>query len=55
VVSVRATGALPDPVVAKVQRELRAFGPGLEFHLHLLATSPLERAATVADLAIAQA
>jgi hypothetical protein len=55
VVSVRETGAFPEPVVAKVQRELRAFGPGLEFHLHLLATSPLERAATVADLAIAQA
>jgi hypothetical protein len=55
VVSVRETGALPEPVVEKAQREVRAFDPGLEFHLHLLATSPLERAATVADLAIAQA
>jgi hypothetical protein len=55
VVSVRETGAFPEPVVEKAQRELRAFGPGLEFHLHLLATSPLERAATVADLAIVQA
>ena len=55
VVSVRETGAFPEPVVAKAQRELRAFGPGLEFHLHLLTTSPAERAATVADLAIAQA
>jgi hypothetical protein len=55
VVSVRETGAFPEPVVEKAQRELRAFGPGLEFHLHLLATSPAERAVTVADLAIAQA
>ena len=55
VVSVRETGPFPEPVVEKAQRELQAFGPGLEFHLHLLATSPVERAATVADLAIAQA
>ncbi|MGH6797686.1 MAG: hypothetical protein ACREDI_04815 [Roseiarcus sp.] len=55
VVSVRNTGAFPEPVVARAQRELRAFGPGLEFHLHLLATSASERAATVADLAIAPA
>jgi hypothetical protein len=55
VVSVRDTGAFPEPVVAKAQRELRAFGPGLEFHLHLLPSSPEEREATVADLAIAQA
>jgi hypothetical protein len=55
VVSVRDTGAFPEPVVATAQRELRAFGPGLEFHLHLLAMSAAERAATVADLAIAQA
>jgi hypothetical protein len=55
VVSVRETGSFAELVVAKAQRELRAFGPGLEFHLHLLATSPAERAATVADLAIAQA
>ena len=55
VVSVRETGPFPEPVVEKAQHELRAFGPGLELHLHLLATSPLERAATVGDLAIAQA
>jgi hypothetical protein len=54
VVSVRETGAFPEPVVAKTQRELRAFGPGVEFHLHLLNTSTGERAATVADLAIAE-
>ena len=53
VISVRETGSFPEPVVEKVQRELRAFGPGLEFHLHLLAASSAERAATVADLAIA--
>ncbi len=40
VVSVHDTGAFPEPVVAKAQRELRAFGPGVEFHLHLLAASP---------------
>jgi hypothetical protein len=51
---VRDTGAFPEPVVAKAQRELRAFGLGLELHLHLLAASPAERAAAVADLAIAE-
>jgi hypothetical protein len=54
VVSARDTGTFPEPVVARVRRELRAFGPGLEFHFHLLAASPAERAATVADLAIAR-
>lgn len=55
VVSVRETGPFPEPVVEKAQRELRAFGPGVEFHLHLLAASPAKRAAAFADLAIAQA
>jgi hypothetical protein len=55
VILVRETGSFPEPAVAKAQRELRAFEPGLEFHLHLLTTSPAERAATVADLAIAEA
>lgn len=55
VVSVRDTGSFPEPAVAKARRELRAFGPTLELHLHLLATSPAERAATLADLAIAEA
>ena len=54
VVSVRDTGAFPEPVVARAERELRAFGASLEFHLHLLASSPAERAATVVDLALAQ-
>jgi hypothetical protein len=53
VVSVRDTGAFPEPVVARAQREYRGFGPGLEFHLHLLPSSPAARAATIADLAIA--
>jgi hypothetical protein len=52
VVSVRDTGAFPEVVVARAKCELRAFGPSLEFHLHLLASSPAEREATVADLAI---
>jgi hypothetical protein len=51
---VRETGAFPEPVVANARREHRVFGPGLEFHLHLLAASPTERAAAVADLAIAE-
>ena len=55
IVSVRETSAFPEPVVAEIQRELRALGPGLELHLHLLATSPAERAAIVADLAIVRA
>ena len=55
IVLVRETGAFPEPVVAEIQRELRAFGPGLEFHLHLRASSPTERAAAVADLATAPA
>jgi hypothetical protein len=49
----RDTGAFPEPVLANARREHRIFGPGLEFHLHLLAASPTERAATLADLAIA--
>ena len=53
VVSVRETGAFPEPVVARAVGELRAFGSGLELHLHLLPSSPEEREATVADLTIA--
>ena len=52
VISARDTVAFPEPVVARAKCELRAFGPSLEFHLHLLASSPAEREATVADLAI---
>jgi hypothetical protein len=52
-VTARDTGAFPEPVIARAQREFRNFGPGLEFHLHLLPSSPADRAATIADLAIA--
>lgn len=52
-VSVRETGTFPEPVVARAHREFCGFGPGLEFHLHLLPSSPADRAATIADLAIA--
>jgi hypothetical protein len=54
VLSVRETGPLPEPVVENVRRELRAFGPGLECHLHLLNASSMEWEATIADLAIAE-
>ncbi len=54
VISVCETGSFPEPAVEKAQRELRAFGPGLEFHLHLLPAASAERAATVADLAIVE-
>ena len=53
VASVRDTGAFPEPVFARAQREFRAFGAGLEFHLHLLPPSLADRSATIADLAIA--
>ena len=53
-VRVCETAAFPEPVVANAQRDFWAFGPGLELHLHLLAGSPAERAATVADLVVAQ-
>ena len=52
IVSLRDTGVFPEPVVARAQREFRAYGPGLEFHLHLLPSSPEDRAATIADLTI---
>ncbi len=51
IICVRDSGAFPEPVVARAQSELRAFGPGLEFHLHLLPSLSADRAATVADLA----
>lgn len=54
VVSVRDTGAFPEPVVARAERDFRAYGASLELHLHLLASSPAERAAAVADLALAE-
>jgi hypothetical protein len=53
VVAARLTGHFPEPVVARAQREFGGFGPDLEFHLHLLPSSPADRAAAIADLAIA--
>jgi hypothetical protein len=50
--SIFDTGAFPESVVARVEREFSAFGPNLEFHLHLLARSPAEREAALVDLAI---
>jgi hypothetical protein len=55
VVSVWETGAFPEPVLAKAQHELSAFGPGVEFHLHLVTNATGGHAATIADLAIAEA
>jgi len=54
-VSARDTGLFPESVVAEVQRELEAFGAGLELHLHLLTASRAERAAALADLAVDEA
>jgi hypothetical protein len=50
---VRDTGVFPEPVVARAQFDFRAFASGLAFHLHLLPSPPEDRAATIADLAIA--
>jgi hypothetical protein len=55
VVSVWETGAFPEPVLAKAQHELSAFGAGVEFHLHLVTNATGGHAATIADLAIAEA
>jgi hypothetical protein len=52
--SVRETGAFPEPAIESARRELKAFGPAAELHLHLLASSPAERAAALADLAAAE-
>jgi hypothetical protein len=51
VVAARLTGAFPESVVARAQREFG--GPGLELHLHLLPSSSSDRTATIADLALA--
>jgi hypothetical protein len=54
VISVLETGSFPEPIIAKAQHELQAFGSGLEFHLYLLGAPSAERVAAVADLEIAQ-
>ena len=50
VLSVRETGAFPEPAVARARREIEALGAAGELHVHLLARSPEERAAALADL-----
>jgi hypothetical protein len=52
-VSVRATGSFPEPIVKRTELELRAYGGKLEFHVHLLASSPANREVALADLAAA--
>ena len=44
------TGAFPEPILARVQREFSPFAGALEFHVHLLARSSMDRSATLADL-----
>jgi hypothetical protein len=47
------TGTFPEPVLARAAKSLAALGDRLEFHLHLLAATAQQRAATIADLAAA--
>ena len=44
------TGAFPEPVLARAERELSVHADALEFHVHLLARSLGERRAALADL-----
>jgi len=46
------TGAFPEPALLRAKRDLSAYGPRLEFHLHLLASSGAERESVLADLAV---
>jgi hypothetical protein len=48
--SIVETGPFPEPVLLRVQRDLRDYGSGLEFHLHLLASSAAKRRSTLTDL-----
>ncbi len=50
--SIVDTGQFPEPVLLRARRNLGSFGATLEFHVHLLASSAVERAATLADLAV---
>jgi hypothetical protein len=52
-VSVRATGSFPEPIVKRTELELSAYGGSLEFRVHLLASSPAKREAALLDLAAA--
>jgi len=48
------TGPFPEPVLARVERELGPLAETLEFHVHLLARSPAERRTALADLEAAR-
>jgi hypothetical protein len=50
-VSVFDTGQFPEPILLGAKRALGPYGAALEFHLHLLAATPAERADIRADLA----
>ncbi len=45
------TGAFPEPVLDRARRTLAKARNKVEFHVHLLALSPRERMAVIADLA----
>jgi hypothetical protein len=53
ILSVRDTGAFPEPVIARAQCDYGSLGSSLEFHVHLPPSSDEGRAATMADLTIA--
>jgi hypothetical protein len=44
------TGAFPEPVLARAEREFGSLAEALEFHVHLLARSSAERRMALADL-----
>jgi hypothetical protein len=48
--SVSDTGAFPEPVLLRAQRDLGVYGARLEFHMHLLASSAAERDSVLTDL-----
>ena len=45
------TGPFPEPALARAEREFHCRRELLEFHIHLLARSPLERRQALEDLA----
>ncbi len=51
-VSVYDTGQFPEPVLLEAKRALSPYAGALEFHLHLLAATPAERADVRADLPV---
>ena len=47
------TGVFPEPVLARAAKSLANVAERVEFHLHLLAASPVERHAALDDLSAA--